>query len=99
MSKALKRIYIIENKTDNTKTMVQASTVSQAINAIMKNTYEAKVATGIEVAALVTAGQQIVVAETKAKEPLVPTQTPESLPEDGGEDDGHTYTAQYSNIA
>jgi len=64
---------------------VQASTASQAMNAVTKETYDIKVATGIEVADLVRAGAPVIQAATPLpKEPLTPTPAPELIPEDGG---------------
>lgn len=61
------RIYVVLNKADESRRLVEASTASQAVRHCVKNQYEAKVAGSKEVASLMREGFQLEVAEVEPK--------------------------------
>ncbi len=60
------RIYVVLNKADQSRRLVEAATAAQAVRHCVQNVYEAKVAGSKEVASLMREGFQLEVASGKA---------------------------------
>lgn len=87
MARTATRLYIVTNKITGEFALVEAGTAAGAKNAIVGATYDVRVPSNIEVADAIKGGLAVLKAEVKTKpEPLMPAQTPEGIPEDGGQD-------------
>lgn len=66
------RVYIVNDKETGTDSLVQASTSAQAVQAVVGDRFDARVATALETAKMVAAGAVLIEAPKKApKEPTL----------------------------
>lgn len=61
------RIYVVMNKADDSRRLVEAATAEQAIRHCVNNVYEAKIAGTKEIAGMMREGLQVEVAEPKRR--------------------------------